>query len=280
MRRTTLSLAIALLGLTGCFGPKADTGAADNDGDGLTNAEEAEFGTDLNVADTDGDGLGDLEEYEAGTDGTNPDTDADGYSDYHELLEGKDPTDPESRIYIGNWPYNPDKDAIVGADLSTTIAQGDVIGRLVGPDQFADNVDLYDFAYQGKYILVDVSTGWCSYCMELSKFLTRQDSIFDGYGWDALVDYIEDGTIQWVTILSENAMGGAPTQSVAATWDSRYQHDLIPVIADEAQVMPNHVNVYGYPTVMVLDETMTVVHYDRMDYTSCFDEVLGLVEAR
>ena len=111
-------------------------------------------------------------------------------------------------------------------------------------------------------------------------FLTRQSSIFDGYGWDPLVDYVEDGTIQWITVLSENAMSGAPSQSTVEAWDASYTHELIPVIADLEQVMPNHVNVYGYPTVMVLDETLTVVHYDRMDYTSCFDEVLSLVEAQ
>ena len=251
---------------------------ADSDGDGLDDGDELDFGTDPTVADSDGDGLSDGEEFDLGTDGTLEDSDADGYGDYWENLEGSDPNDPESGIYLGGWPYNPDKDAILGSDLSSTIAQGDVIGRFAGPDQFGDTVELYDFAYQGKYILVDVSTSWCSYCKELSKFLTRQSSIFDGYGWDALVDHVEDGTIQWVTILSENAMGGAPAQSVAASWDASYEHELIPVLADEAQVMPNHVNVYGYPTVLLLDETMTVVHYNRMDYTSCFDEVLSLVE--
>jgi len=152
------------------------------------------------------------------------------------------------------------------------------MGRLTGPDQFGDTVEIYDFAGQGKYILLDVSTGWCSYCMELSKFLTRQASIFDGYGWDALVDHIDAGTIQWITVLSENAMGGAPSQTVAETWDSRYPHELIPVIADLDQVMPNHINVYGYPSVLLLDEDMNVVFYNRENYTAAFDEVLSLVE--
>lgn len=280
MHRTTPLILLALPVLWGCFSAKTDTGAADNDGDGLTNAEEAEFGTDLNVADTDGDGLSDLEEYEAGTDGTVVDTDGDGYSDYHEVLEGKDPTDPESRIYIGNWPYYDGKDGIQGQGLGVAVGEGDVVGRFVGPDQFGDTVELYDFAYQGKYILLDVSTSWCSYCKELAKFLTREDSIFEGYGWDSLVDYVEDGTIQWVTILNENAMGGPPSQSVCAAWDAAYPHERIPVLADETQTMDEHVNVYGFPTVVLLDESMTVIHYDRMDYTTAFDEVLSLVEAR
>ncbi len=251
---------------------------ADSDGDGLDDGDELDFGTDPTVVDSDEDGLSDGEEYDLGTDGTLADTDGDGYGDYWENLEGSDPLDPEAGIYAGGWPYNTDKDAIAGSDLSSTIVQGDVIGRFAGPDQFGDTVELYDFAYQGKYILVDVSTSWCSYCKELSKLLTHQPSYFDDFGWGQMVDYVDDGTVQWVTILSENAMGGPPTQSVAATWDSSFPHELIPVLADEAQVMPNHVSVYGFPTVLLLDETMTVVHYNRMDYTSCFDEIIRLVE--
>ena len=54
----------------------------DLDGDGLTNLEEFEIGTDLQNGDTDGDGLGDREEVvEIGTDPRNPDTDGDGVTD-------------------------------------------------------------------------------------------------------------------------------------------------------------------------------------------------------
>jgi len=53
----------------------------DPDGDGMTNQEEFEAGTDPNNADTDGDGLNDNEEQDMGTDPTNEDTDGDGIPD-------------------------------------------------------------------------------------------------------------------------------------------------------------------------------------------------------
>ncbi len=263
-------------GQTGDTGPET-TIPLDTDGDGLTDDEEAVYGTDPTLTDTDGDGLDDFTEYGLGTDGTLVDSDADTYTDFDEVAEGTDPMDAESRIYTGYWPYNPDKDAIVGEDLSSTVSQGEIIGRFIGLDQHEEYVDLYDYAGQGKYTLVDVSTSWCTYCQELSKFLTRQSSIFEGYGWDSMVDMIENGEVQWVTILSENLMGRAPSASTVQSWDQNYPHELIPVLADEEQVMPGHVNVYGYPTVLLLDENMQVVYYNRQNYTGAFDEIISLM---
>lgn len=64
-------------------------------GDGLTNAEEFEHGTDITTPDTDGDGLTDWEEVK--TYGTNPlvrDTTGDGVNDATLVRLGLDPTEP------------------------------------------------------------------------------------------------------------------------------------------------------------------------------------------
>ncbi|WP_436796350.1 hypothetical protein [Actinospongicola halichondriae] len=57
----------------------------DGDGDGLTDAEEHEYGTDPALPDSDGDGLTDGEEVQVDTDPLTDDTDGDGYSDLVEL---------------------------------------------------------------------------------------------------------------------------------------------------------------------------------------------------
>lgn len=77
----------------------------DLDGDGLTNEEEALYGTNPEMADTDGDGLSDYEEIAWGGDDTtyvpgvdldplNADTDGDGYPDGLEIRFGTNPLDP------------------------------------------------------------------------------------------------------------------------------------------------------------------------------------------
>lgn len=93
----------------------------DSDGDGLTDAQEALFGTDPNDPDSDDDGLEDGQEVALGTDPLDEDTDGDGISDGDEVnLLGTDPHNPDSdgdglsdgdelNVY-GTDPTNPDTD--------------------------------------------------------------------------------------------------------------------------------------------------------------------------
>jgi len=72
-------------------------GARDSDGDGLTNLQEFQRGTDPSNPDTDGGGATDGWEVNYGLDPTSRaddliDTDGDGWSNYKEFLVGTDPT--------------------------------------------------------------------------------------------------------------------------------------------------------------------------------------------
>jgi len=69
--------------------------AIDTDNDGLTDAEEKIYGTDLDLPDSDNDGLFDREEimvYE--TNPLEPDSDSDGYTDGVEVRSGYNPNGP------------------------------------------------------------------------------------------------------------------------------------------------------------------------------------------
>ena len=72
-------------------------GTADEDLDGLTNAEEIlDSHTDWQLADTDGDSLSDSAEWNGDTDPLNPDSDGDSLSDGQESTLGTDPMNPDS----------------------------------------------------------------------------------------------------------------------------------------------------------------------------------------
>ena len=99
----------------------AIAGQQDTDGDGLTNQQEAGYGTDPNNADTDRDGLIDGEEvFRTGTNALVPDTDGDGLLDGDEIKRGTNPlnadTDGDSsrdgdEVRIGTDPLRMDTDS-------------------------------------------------------------------------------------------------------------------------------------------------------------------------
>jgi hypothetical protein len=85
----------------------------DSDGDGLTDAEEKEIGTDPNNPDTDGDGLTDGQEIAFGSDPLQRDSDDDGLSDFDEFMANTNPrladTDGDgfsdsAEVYLGTNP--------------------------------------------------------------------------------------------------------------------------------------------------------------------------------
>lgn len=86
------------------FEPSGNTPPSDNDGDGLSDAEELSLGTDPNVRDTDSDGLDDGQENSIGTDPLNYDSDGDGINDGDEVSAGTDPliNDASSTSSLGN----------------------------------------------------------------------------------------------------------------------------------------------------------------------------------
>jgi hypothetical protein len=278
----TLMLSLLALSLAACDDGGEDTSPVDSDGDGVLDHDEQSNGTDPDLPDTDGDGLTDGEELDHGTDGTLADTDGDGYSDFDEISVGKDPLDATSRIYFGGWPYNPAKGTIVGLDWTEGLDEGEVIYHFSGTDQFGEVVDLYDFAGHGKYIAVDLSAGWCYYCQEVAKWLDGQASMWDKYvdhyGWEAVPQAISDGTVYWVTILDQNRMGGPASESTVAVWYDDFPNPAIPVLADTEQVMATHLQIYGYPSILLLDETMTVVNYDIKDYTQVFNAIASIAQ--
>ncbi len=85
----------------------------DTDGDGLTDEDEADFGTDPALADTDGDGLSDGQELAFGSDPLFADGDSDGLSDGAELAANTDPTKSDTdgdgftdsaEVFLGSNP--------------------------------------------------------------------------------------------------------------------------------------------------------------------------------
>ncbi len=256
-----LFLAPALLTtLLGCV-------LGDADGDGLTGWEERTAGTDADLADTDGDRLDDGTEVEMGTDPLSADSDGDGYPDGDEDHAGTDPMDAESVIYLGGWPYNHRKDLIEDPGWESTPETGAIFPRFSALDQFGEEVDLYDFAMQGKRVVIDLSTEWCPPCNDLAEFLDTGDpSKIEGNVWwdpsyEAIAQLVWDEEVYWLTLLYENAEYDDADESTIARWYEAYPHPLVPVLLDGDQTVTSWIKPSGIPCVNMVEEDMTMMFY-------------------
>ena len=86
--------------------------------------------------------------------------------------------------------------------------KGDILPRFEGLDQFGESVDIYDFANQGKILMIELSAGWCSPCNDLSAWLTTNDSkIKENRWWKdqylPIRDMVENGKVQLINIMYE-----------------------------------------------------------------------------
>jgi hypothetical protein len=268
MRLRSLSLVLLPLLLVAC----------DSDGDGLSNSEEEEFGSDPNLVDSDGDGLTDLEEFEAGTDPNSNDTDGDGIVDYEEMTLGTDPTKADSdgdgiddaeELELGTDPTDETSRLPEDPGYEGGLAEGETHWNFSGPDQYGDDFELYSLYGNGSPILVDLSADWCGYCVEFAALLAGKSSYFDHFTSSypviaSIKDLVDDGTIQWVTILDS----GAPSD-----WHDAYPNENISVVADSEMLVCDYIGCTGYPSMWVVEEDMTAL-FDAQDD----DYYIGVLE--
>jgi thiol-disulfide isomerase/thioredoxin len=229
--------------------------------------------------DTDGDGLSDIEEAELGTDPFRADTDKDGYTDFEEVDAGTDPTDENSVIYTGGWPYNPSKDGLektAGVDEPSTGVQ---MPNFTFIDQFGETVQLYDFAGRGKPIMLDISSPVCGPCKSIAAYLSTGDTdhmvykIGDFKGewlnfWDPkyeeIFDMVQAGEIYWITVLAW-PQSWSPKDKVTGThckgWAEDYPHPLIPVLADTDGELVKYINVTAMPSLNLLNDKMEFIKF-------------------
>ena len=98
-------------------------------------------GEGVSFVDSDGDGLSDAEERELGSDPALMDSDGDGWDDGVEHGYYTDPADANDHPYTGGWPIDSCRNDLVATGMN----EGDVINDVKLLDQFGEEIRLHDF---------------------------------------------------------------------------------------------------------------------------------------
>lgn len=215
---------------------------ADEDGDGLTNGEEDELGTDFDDGDSDGDGMSDGDEVEAG---------------YNPLFQWSRAYE-EGDYLIGGCPDLPDEENAGPsgvADYSASVESymnGDTVTNIAvdGTDAYEQVLPLY--AMCGNYTVITMSAEWCGPCR---SFAAEMGEITDNVRKKI-------PNFSFYEFLTEDNSGQEPDARTLKGWSNRYDMEGIPVVApkNNRDDEVTWLNGTGYiPSSLLVAPDMTVI---------------------
>ena len=183
--------------------------------------------------------------------------------------------DESDSNYTGDWPCNPDKDALGSPTWLTPGVEGHQVPRFIAVDQYGDMVDLYDFGGQGVPIVIDMGTSFCAPCKDLAAYLSDGDMSHlvwgvdeetgedEYYPWwkaeyEGLRQMVADGEIYWITVLFNESESGPASQAECAAWHEEFPNPHIPVLADTDFQLRDWLAVESYPTLNLINSDMVL----------------------
>ena len=212
-----------LLLLLACAPVDVCQGSPDPDGDGLSDCEEAELGSDPALADSDGDGFDDGEEADCAS----------------------DPLSADETCYACGWSRAD------SSGLSSTGAElGDTIADITLHDQCGDEVQLYDFS--GQWNIAFITAAWCSACLGEASGLDEKTEAMRQEG---------NVPFSYMILLFTGVTGDPAKPQDAIDYAGAVDDPTIPVFADPARDILNNTPYDGkeLPGKCLLSPSMEIV---------------------
>tara|TARA_Y100001970_G_C14236681_1_gene862263 strand:- start:915 stop:1655 length:741 start_codon:yes stop_codon:yes gene_type:complete len=154
--------------------------------------------------------------------------------------------------------------------------KGTIFPRYKLIDQYGEIVDLYDFANQGKLIVVEFSTSWCRPCKELAAWFSYGDGeVLKNRWWkpeyNVIKDLVHKDKIYFINIQIQDQYKEPASLISVEDWFQRYPDDKKPILADSNYQVRDWVRITGYPTVIVLNDKMEIVQFSVRGWHDAFD---------
>ena len=133
-------------------------------------------------------------------------------------------------------------------------------------DQYGEMVDLYDFANQGKLIVIEFSTSWCQPCKDFAAWLSFGDETVTSHRfwkeeYGIIKELIKKEKIYFINIQSQDRYKEPSSLESIQDWAYDYPDELIPILSDSNYDVRNWARVTAYPTMIVLNEKMEILQF-------------------
>ena len=199
------------------------------------------------VADSDGDGLTDDEEAELGSDPDSADTDFDGWDDYEEFVRNTDPTDGTDKPYTGGWPIGDCRDDI---QADSTLSEGGIAPDFELVDMYGDTVRLHDFCHMAILVVSGFETcpGCVSYRDEMGRFMD---------------EYFDRG-LMVIDFLGQTASGGEITDTDLVRWADGHYYAVL-ADPNWGTTSTGYDGDNSYPSISLLGPGAEVIKLDSGD---------------
>jgi len=218
-----------------------------------------------------------------------------------------DSSDKE-KTYYGNWPVNnkppinlPDTNidcpnetgcsCLIDSDCNNnnctqmprgkycTPKVGEQFPDFTGIDQFGEKVSIYDFSYNGKYILIEIGATWCAPCHEIANWLTYDNREVYNRRWfkkdySKIRNLIQNDDIYYIKVIFEDKKNTDVTFNTLYDWFQKYPDEKVPILADSDRFLHTWIKPTGLPTTLLLNENMEIVVFSSRGINNAFDKVI------
>ncbi len=139
-----------------------------------------------------------------------------------------------------------------GTEAGDVVADYSFPGRLAGATSPRGTIKLSDYYDPGgtkglRYLVVDVSAFWCSYCKEEAPQLAALDAKYKAQG------------VVWFTIVAQDINRAVATDTDVDAWIKAYSL-VTPAVADPGQNLTSFFDPNQMPLNMIVDlKTMKIV---------------------